>query len=450
MHHPSRPRFRPRLEALEDRLVLTTASKVGGTLVVNGPVTGVLSIVETGANSFTVQDGVLPLTPFAGVLNVSVSTGAANDTVDFNFNGFTFLGSVGINLGIGDNVLTVRRGGALSLGVVSGQGNDNINVNLTPFLGFTGLFPGTIAINAGAGTNTVSVHDGTVVYLSVATGSGLDAVNLSNLTVAQNAAVNLGGTFPLVVENFTLPNTVSVLGSFSVVGANDVDINGSIGLNLLIGGLSTGNTVDINPTASIGQDLIYSSPGISTGATTLTVNANVGRDLRFTSSTFNQLGNTVILKTGRTVGRDMYISGTEKADTVTVENGATITRDLAIFAGDGDDIVTIGTATIGRTAYFYLAGGNDTLDFSGTAGAAAGQAFYVDAGAGNDAVTIQAAALFKGKGTVYLGAGNDSFTNLALPAKYTMSFTVDGGIDTDPGDTFSNAPGAPIVFTHFP
>src|SRR5215468_187677 len=128
----ARTRVRPSLEALEQRWCPSVSAAVrGGSLVVSGAATNAadtIQITQTAANTFQIKDGATVVATLSGVTkDVVVNLGAANDKVALDLGGRAAPRNVSINLGRGDNQLSVVNGtidGHLS--VFGGRGVDTV------------------------------------------------------------------------------------------------------------------------------------------------------------------------------------------------------------------------------------------------------------------------------------------------------------------------------------
>ncbi len=389
-------RSRPSLEFLEDRTCpAISAVQVGGILTITGAVTtptDTLQINQTAAGSFTVYDGVTQVNgTFTGVTSLRAYLTSANDVVDLNLGGFAFGGSVSMNLGSGNDKLTV--------------------------------------------------HDGTISgCLAIGDCGGDDAVTLTNVTVSQNAFINLGGGAGDSLDM----NNADVTGGLTVAYVNTIDVDSAsaIGGSVNIyGGNSTNNIVF---DGDVGGSLRFLAPlfwGNQTGMSNLTLgaNASVAQDLVFSSSWFNAFGATLTTAAGSSVGRDLYFSGTNNVDVVDLQGS--IGRNATIVARDGADVVTAGGTISGR-GWFDLGSGDDTLNLNGKVGGGTGTVLYVFGGSGDDTVTVASTATINGNGYVNLGSGDDVFT-VQIGATFTgTSFAIYGGSGSDTA-TFNgvNVPG---------
>src|SRR5262245_13295136 len=152
-----RTRFRPRLGRLEDRTVPSvSASVAGGLLTVSGAATNAgdaIKIVQTANNTFDVFDGAVKVnaSPLPAS-NVRLALTSANDIAQIDLGGFSLSGSVGANLGNGDNTLSVGHGTIGGyLNVYGGRGRDAVTLD--------GLAQGSLSV----GRNVYIALDGGAV-----------------------------------------------------------------------------------------------------------------------------------------------------------------------------------------------------------------------------------------------------------------------------------------------
>ena len=418
-----RPRARLRVEHLEDRTTPAASAFVNfsGDLVVNDNVAANLAITQVGSNSFQVTDNGNPVGAgtFNGVFrDVRIQTSAADDTVLIDLGGFSAPRNLIVNLGHGNNSLTVQSGGVLgSIGynvIVGwggwfyqnfggGGGNDDIAV--------TGVtVSGRIGIWTGGGDNTVSPADGSVAgMVTVLTGAGQDSVTLGDgVTTFDVAGVTNffdgGGPNDLLFVNdfVTIHNlTTSAVNSVTLAGTSTV--HGSV---YVAGGFNVANDLTIDGRVDAGVTY-WGSGGVDT--LTLSATASVGG------------------------GVNLYLGGGNDV----VDLSGAIGGSLYLDAGFGDDQVTL-SGSVGGNANLLLGSGNDSLDFTGSVGAAGGTTarLTVNGSYGNDTITIDAGSVVNGLLTVLGGYGDDSVSLNAFASFVTA--VVDGGINAtaSPGDTF--------------
>lgn len=183
-----RPRFIPRLDALEDRWCPAAIQVIGHTLFVIG---------DAGANQVAIQDGgngqvdatIDGLTASrSGINAIVVLAGAGNDSVSYSLNNtLTQLMAVAVYGGSGDDTIKatanadIAADAALLLYLDGGFGADTISVD------YQGQLQGALAavLNGGAGNDTltanVALNAGSTGYLAAALygGAGTDAATLN-------------------------------------------------------------------------------------------------------------------------------------------------------------------------------------------------------------------------------------------------------------------------------
>ena len=144
-----------KFEKVESRLclALTVGVASNGDLEVTGDTTGPVEIVALDADSYQVSENSVPLTIVDGVTRaIRISLGGSNDVVTLDLANQTVGGSVLVNLGDGDNSLTVKDGTIRGhLVVEGGAGADVIDVqrDIAVFKNAT--------FNLGAGDNIATL-----------------------------------------------------------------------------------------------------------------------------------------------------------------------------------------------------------------------------------------------------------------------------------------------------
>jgi hypothetical protein len=144
-----RLRFRPRVEALEDRLVptiLQPINQTGSTLIIacdNSP--NNLTFNDNGQGAIDVLVNGSFFLNFTGVNTLNVATGSGNDTIKYHLAGDLVFGqsrTVNVAMGNGNNSFTANLNGrtlqssvlgsaaaSLSFNIRGGQGNNKITFN---------------------------------------------------------------------------------------------------------------------------------------------------------------------------------------------------------------------------------------------------------------------------------------------------------------------------------
>jgi len=398
-------RYRPRFDRLEDRACPALVLHQFGTLltVSGAPTSGSVLINETGATSFTVQDGSGgAVQSFANVRNLTVTLGSASDAVDVNLGGNTFAG--------------------------------------------------TLSVSLGGGTNAFSIENGSVAWLSVLGGSGANNVALgdgaTNFTVTQDAAVRLAGN---ASDAFELSNHASVNGSLTVSNAPTVDLDtgSAIGRSATIFGARVGTTVTDN--ATVGRDVIFvSSFFITVGQQTLTINGSVGRDVFYSGAFLNTVGNEVDVNAD--VGRNVYIAANGLADAITVADNVDITGNFTVVLGRGTDVIDVGNnTTIGGAAFLSLGVGPRTVNFGATVGNNTNFVKFTLIGAlGDESITFSSTANIKGRAVLSLSRFSTNTVSFSSAQTLnTFPFVIDGGFGGNNTLNLNGTTGTKLSFFRF-
>ncbi len=344
----------------------------------------------------------------------------------------------------GDGSFTVPAGNKRDLKVVLGSGTDTVVYNQA---GVTS--PGSVTISTGNGGDTITVNGGGGAIqggLCILGGNGTDTVTIGNLTVGKNTnpknlCVNLGGS---IDDTLTL-NNVTVIGSLYTYYVNDITTSGgSISRSAVFYGGAGGNEISLSTpvgTGSVGDVIFLSYPSVTQTKNTLQVNSPVARDVRFTSAVANEFGDEVTINAA--VGRDVAISGGNKADIVNIN--ANVGRNLYLYmTKGGDDQITVAAAaTITRTTFIYLGTDGGDVTFLGDTGSGVGtQAFYLST-YGSTNLTFAASTTINGRGTArFYGGSNNVFisgsTRNDVLTLFAGGATVVNNIDVVPGPPVAN------------
>jgi hypothetical protein len=219
----ARRRIIPRVEALEDRCVLTSCNFIvsGGTLTIQSPVTPT-PVNETitlfdnggaGANNLTAFC-VQPFFPNVPISRVVVNTRTGNNRVQYNLIGdLVAPRRVDVNFGNGnDRFLGVIRrnllnGGNLSLNVNGGPGSDRLEAVL-----IGSLAPGAamqLNFNGGGGNNVENVFFASFVNIAAGASLGLNLVGSgSSDRIFSQYQGQLNGTLQVNESGGGGPNTL--------------------------------------------------------------------------------------------------------------------------------------------------------------------------------------------------------------------------------------------------
>jgi Ca2+-binding RTX toxin-like protein len=335
--------------------------------------------------------------------NDTVYAGAGNDTI-VNFMGQPYYGTWSngtaityIDAGNGNNWLQAGSGAFGAERVITGSGNDYIDVGKT---GETEASGHTDTVTSGAGNDTVYVgnsHNSSTYTQRVDAGDGDDQV------YAWGVGFNsmLGGA----------GNDTLVGGS----GANT--LSGGSGNDSLLGGASvdsiTGDAGDDTLTGGTGADFLWGGDGndhVTTNGNNASVFGGLGNDTVISTGTskflMGEAGDDYMVQTG---GAISVISSGLGNDTIFTTGSLSVET---IYGGYGNDLIDArnggsinGDYIFGDDALVEITGGNDTIYSSDGASS-------VLAGAGNDLITTGLASDLiqghAGNDTIYSNAGNDS------------------------------------------
>lgn len=288
-----KPQLGRTFESLENRYCMdVSVAVVGGDLRLSGDANGALEVAVLESGDFQVTDAGVVVATVAGVtddlqIQLDADQGADN-SVTLDLGGQTF-DRLSVNLGAGDNTLTVQNG-TLAGGFSYSGGNDADNVTLAGDLALSS----TALVQLGDGNNGLSIAGSLERSLLVFGGAGDD-------TVALAADGNVRG------------DLVATLGE----GANSTTIAGEIGRALHVSGGQEDDIVSILADASVGRDALL------------------------------RLGNgDNQVSVAGTLHRNLTIAAGGGDDLVEILAGALIERSLATFLGNGDNQLVVGTPTV--------------------------------------------------------------------------------------------------------
>jgi hypothetical protein len=399
----SNRQYRPRFDRLEDRACpALSIHQFGGLLLVSGvPTSGMVSIQETGAHSFTVQDGSAAPISFARVNDLSVSLGRGDDTVDINLGGNAFAGSINANFAGGNNALSIENGTVGSLNIHGGAGGN--------------------AVTLGDGSSFKVMHD-TIVGLA---GNAADAVSAAS-------TANFAG-------NLTVVNATNVnLDSGSVVGHTAMFLGARAGTTVVDG-------------ATVGGNVVFSGNYVvATGQDTLQVNGTVSQNVVYTSSVVNKVGDEVDISAN--VARNVTISVSGLAEAVNVDSGVTIGGNLTVaFTGGSDTLNVADGSTIAGGALLLLGSGSRQVNFGATVGNNTNAlVFALFGGIGNEMVTFTAGANFQGRAVLSLSNFSANTVSFLSAQRFnTFAFTIDGGFIGNNTLNLNGTTGTKLAFRHF-
>jgi hypothetical protein len=419
-------RVRPRLELLEDRRCPTLMIQLlPGNLVVSGVPTGTLTITETSANVFQVQDGTSNLGSYRDTGNLTLNlTNHQGKAININLNGNTLAGNLLISLGAGDLSEFAAIGTGIYGGTVAGS------VTITGGSGAEELVPGFQLIPAAP----FVVPHGLIV------GGDFTVNGRSNTAAPVGNILDTGGLFPPatapVVHIGGSLNTSAVsamaIGPNTVIGKNlndnpggdqtmELFLFGWVNQNLSFSagfsppGAGFPTTLNLDPASSVGGNL-SANLGSGVNSATLGVGSVIGG-----SATITEQGNGT-LDIGSTVNGSLGVNLGDGNSTLTFEAMASVAGDMTVSGGNGNNDLTAFNGTVAGNLRFSFGNGNDSV----TIGNAPGGTLFWASGSGADSLTLSPAAAGQAWNVnVRFGSNDDTFT--LGGAGGTISGSVDGG-----------------------
>ncbi len=389
-----------------------TLLKTGaGTLNINGPAVSTFTTVTAGAGTVNIAatgsvTGVVTATVASGAtLNVSgsfIGTGAANTLSVAG----TVSGAGTIDLGAGDDVLTLNDGAVVTamIGGGSQTSADAVVLNNASALSVDGAaisgFERLTKQNAGVATLS-GLH-------SYATDTNVDAGTLS-----------VAGQLDTPILNLADASTLTVLGTVQAAGATQAQLSGSAGINTVV--VASGAALRATGNLGAGADLLDVSGTLDTGAGSLDLG---GDDDVFTIHDGTSIAGLVDGGAG---------TNTFNTDIAAVANlGAATNFQTLLKTGVGTLNINGPANSIFDTVLINAGvlhvGASATINPVTTV-VAAGATLQVDGGylgtAGNDTMAI--AGTVSGTGLIDLGAGDDVLT---LNDGAVVSATIGGGGQT--------------------
>ena len=385
-----------------------------GTLNINGPGSSALAEVEVQGGTLNVASGAA----IDGAVSTSVTSGATLN-IDGVYNGssgndtFTVAGTVSgagdVNLGAGDDVLTIQDGAAVNVAIDGGADTAGDRVVLDNGSALT--FDGT---NVAGFEELVKQNSGTATLAGTHT-YDTAAVNAGTLAVA--------GT--LNADSMTLADgaTLDIAGTVQGAGATQTSITGTSGVNTVI--VNDGATLLASGDLGDGNDVLDVAGTLDTGAGVFSLGA--GDDIFVVHDTTQVIGTldagagndqlNVNVSSGNLVplGSTTGFESLGKSGVGTLEiNGASDFVDVQVQAGVLD--VAEGGSVATQTANVSA---DATLNVDG--------AFNFTAGAD----TLAVAGAITGSGTVNMLDGDDQLTILDGADLSGLATSLDGGAGND-------------------
>jgi large repetitive protein len=436
----------------------TTVTNTGtGNTTVNLQGTNASDVLVSGALSVTMGSGTntLILTRVAiagGLTETGANAGAAADSVSLSnttVGGFVSLNATAANSRVVADLSGVTIGVFFS--VASGNGNDTVTVNGTSVLGL-GLQPQqqTFGVDLKAGANTSNIGNfgpnaANVVHGSLFHfGAGLETFNLKNYTITSFVTVNAqAGNIGL--NAISINCKISSFLSCVAAAANDnVTVsNLSIGQNFALDLGSGINSATITDSTYLGS---YSEIDAGTDTVTFTGNTGFGdvtlsaNRLIISAGKFqnNQIaGNASFTSTGNGTS-DTVNLGTALGIAPSATNGLTVGKALTVNVGAGsddqvnlDNVIVKGDLNVTETSTV-----NESVTITNTS---VGGNLAVNAGGSTATVFVilgtlptanTGALAVVGNVTVTTGAGNDTVTLTDVTIGGSTTVTTNAGLDS--------------------
>ncbi|WP_408953732.1 autotransporter-associated beta strand repeat-containing protein [Lysobacter sp. Hz 25] len=460
--------------------------------IMSGP--GTFAQVGTGTTTLTANNSIGATTVSAGTLDVNgilnTSTLAMSGTSTLNVDGTVQAAGAAPTLLSGDvgaSTINVNSGGILRGNGDLGDGGDAVNVSGT-------LDTGAAVLNLGAGDDTLTLNDGAAIV-----GAGIDAGagSADNLAINNALPLSFGGTGFAGFERLTKQNTgvLTLTGSQSysagtAIDGGTVDVDGTLDTSAV--SMADGTTLNIDGSVQAAGPAPTALTG-SAGVNTILVNAgaslSANGDLGDGSDTLTLAGalntgaaalslgagsDTLTLNDGATIGGIGVDGGSGANDQLVLDNASPLSFDGATTAGfesllkQNTGIATM-TGSQSFSAGTTIAGGvldvdgslttptialaDDTaLSVDGSVQAGVGTAATITGSAGVNSVFVGAGAsllasgdlgdgadvvdvagtLDTGGGTFALGAGDDTLT---IHDGTTITGTISAGIGNDTFNT---------------
>ncbi|WP_435056177.1 ESPR-type extended signal peptide-containing protein, partial [Yersinia frederiksenii] len=310
----------------------TTAKTLNNNGIIDG------SVTFSGTAAHTINNN--------GQLTGALTTGSGNDTLVL---GSTSQSSGAINLGDGDNNVTIENGAQVS-SIMTGSGNDTFTINdMTQGSTYLG------SLNAGTGSNTLNFNTSTDLLASTTSLQGFSSINLADSQITLSAGSNVGSGIINIDSNSELlfGNTFNGVLNASlghvIAGDGSAIINNGANVTL-----NQANTFAGNWQINQGGALTANNSN-QLGTTTIALNGTLNLNGAVTSN--NALTGTGLLNidTANNTFNFGVNTGAAFAGTVDMKN--------SIFALSGNNTSALGQASLiaSTGAAITVDSGNQTL-----------------------------------------------------------------------------------------
>lgn len=433
-------------------------------------IAGTTTAIAAGTTTVDARDTAKATLNHTNAANVSILTGAGNDTVQLNS---ILLGSNLISMGAGEDTLVLNGVGNLA-GVLRGVENitlktagssiDMKNADQKAALTFEGgvagantisateLAAGSTVTSTKAAATTVNVAfrdsvmgEKSTIDLQKGATTSVTVVNIKDATInygdASTGLINLDNTAngTEVTTDLTV-NAKGALTGLALTTATELKnltLNataGTIGATAAITGLNKLDTLVVNATKDVSLTGITSAN--TAAMTKIELNATDGNITDGAGSIQNTGSIKDVVITGTKDVTADFISLNANVDKLvsTTTGNTTITITNAGAANEAGSTVTLGNAADGKAnSLTFLGAGNQNNTVTGGTGndtiVTAGGNDTINAGAGNDTITGGA-----GADKLTGGAGNDKFifasTAVTKNALFDVNNTSAANIDS--------------------
>jgi hypothetical protein len=352
-----------RLEPLEPRILLdgdVTVTFVGSTRT--GVITGdsldndieVVQVTEdvfqvTGLSGTTLNGGTDPLVIPGKVKHLKIRMGDGDDFVDATFIKLRRKGN--IDMGAGNDILTVTGPVDRHLTIKGGSGDDDIGVS-----GVT--VARDLTINAGDGVDMVVVWDSSAGSTTINGGDGDDSLSVKNVTTRKTTINGGDGANDVEVDNVTLARDLSIKTGD---GADTVSVKNSTTGNTTINGGDGDNNVKVD-THTTGNADTEGNLTIKTGKGNDTIRTkaiNAKGKVHIDHGAGNDTVEQGESGSTSTIGGRLKIQGEDVHATVVDTN---VTGNVVLKGGTGDCTSILQGVTGSGGLFVSTAGGHDGVD----------------------------------------------------------------------------------------
>lgn len=371
-----------------------------GSLNILGTPTGTLTVLETAANTFQVQDGATTIATFANVSNINIRLPRRPTDIDITLNGNDLTGNLLMDLGFGDTSgppSTINIHGGTVRGFVTmliGSGNETYNLGtalgggidaLTVRGDVNAVAKTSAGIGLGNPRDTLILDQGSTILRDLRTTSVDSVLLVDTTTVGRNLVINnaLEHTIPDInLFGANIGQDVSVVGPTTGMTVTVLSLApgvGTIGRNITVQGLGGNTQVALLNNPTVGGDIRVST---GVGNDFVLLQADVGGNALVSTGEGDDL---ILFDTLGLVAGNLSINGGNGANTIFSDG--TVSGDLSFLYGNGNNLITV-NGTVAGNMRFNLGNGANTV----TAGQAPGGVLFWQSGNGTNTLTLGGAA----------------------------------------------------------